>query len=67
MGAMKAPGERLVIPPDIAAKCDGPDQFQNFDRLFRTVIVVPKAEIDKREVAWKRKQARVRSNNSKGA
>src|SRR5258708_3101316 len=33
----------LDIPPDIAAKCTGPGQFEKFDRLFRSVISVPKA------------------------
>lgn len=50
----------MVIPPDIAAKCDGPDQFQNFDRLFRSVIAVPKATIDKEEAKWKRQQMKKR-------
>jgi len=28
--------------------------FQKFDSLFRAVIAVPRAEIDKREAKWKR-------------
>ena len=48
----------ITIPDDIAAKCDGPDQFERFDRLFRAVIATPKAEIDKRETNWKRKRAK---------
>jgi hypothetical protein len=43
----------IVISDELAAKCDGPDQFERFDRMFRTVIAVPKAEIDKREAKWK--------------
>ena len=49
------------IPEDIAAKCDGPDQFQRFDRLFRAVIATPKADIDKADAKWKRKQTKKRS------
>jgi hypothetical protein len=33
----------------VAAKCGGPNQFEHFDRLFRAVIAVPKAAIDKEE------------------
>ena len=50
----------IVIPPDIAAKCEGPDQFQNFDRIFRAVISAPKTAVDKEEAKWKRKQAKKR-------
>jgi hypothetical protein len=42
-----------------------PDQFQNFDRLFRSVIATPKATIDKEEAKWKRKQAKKRDKASK--
>ena len=31
----------MQIPEDIQAKCDAPNQFQNFDRLFRKVISKP--------------------------
>jgi hypothetical protein len=48
----------ISIPEDIAARCDGPDQFEKFDNLFRTVIATPKAEIDKNEAKWKRAQAK---------
>ena len=54
----------ISIPPDIAAKCDGPDQFQNFDRIFRAVIAAPKAAVDKAEAKWKRKQAKKRATRS---
>jgi hypothetical protein len=30
--------------------------FESLDELFRAVIAVPKAEIDKREKEWQRKQ-----------
>jgi hypothetical protein len=51
----------IAIPPDIAAKCDGPDQFQNFDRIFRAVIAAPKSSVDKAEAKWKRAQAKKRA------
>lgn len=50
----------IDIPPEIAAKCDVPNQFENFDRLFRSVISVPKATIDKAEQKWKRDRAKKR-------
>jgi hypothetical protein len=50
----------LEIPPDIAAKCTGPDQFEKFDRLFRSVISVPKADIDKAEAKWRQERAKKR-------
>jgi hypothetical protein len=48
----------IAIPEDIAAKCDGPNEFENFGRLFRAVIAVPKKTIDEEEAKRKRKQAK---------
>jgi hypothetical protein len=31
----------LEITPEIAAKCDGPEQFSKFDRLVRNVLGIP--------------------------
>ncbi len=42
----------------LAEKCDGPDQFNRFDKLFRAVIAVPKTAIDKEEAGWKKERAR---------
>ncbi|MBZ5609802.1 MAG: hypothetical protein LAP38_16190 [Acidobacteriia bacterium] len=36
----------------------GGTPFQRMDNLFRAVIAVPKAEIDKREEKWKREKKR---------
>jgi hypothetical protein len=64
MESMKSP-DPIAIPPEIAAKCDaGGDQFDRFDRLFRAVVAVPKATLEKRERAWKRKQERKRASRS---
>jgi hypothetical protein len=63
--AMKSADSRpIAIPPEIAAKCAGPGQFERFDKLFRSVIAVPKTTIDKEEKKWKRKQARKRTNKA---
>jgi hypothetical protein len=40
MESMKQSDSPMLIPADIVAKCDGPDQFQNFDRLFRKALTV---------------------------
>lgn len=50
----------IAIPDDLAARCDGPDQFEKFDRMFRNVISVPKTAIDKEEAKWKRAQEKKR-------
>ena len=47
----------LSIPHEIAAKCTGVKQFDNFDALFRADISVPKATFDK-EAKWRRGQTR---------
>lgn len=61
------PGSESVASPSpvmnaeltaLAEKCDGPNQFENFDKLFRAVIAVPKAAIDKEEAKWKRARAK---------
>jgi hypothetical protein len=48
----------ITIPDELAAKCSGPDQFENFDKPFRSVIAVPKATVDKRETKWKKQRAK---------
>ena len=36
----------------------GSTPFQKMDNLFRAVIAVPKAEIDRREEEWQRQRGR---------
>jgi hypothetical protein len=36
--------------------------YESLDQLFRAVIAVPKAEIDRREEEWKREHGKKRSN-----
>jgi hypothetical protein len=47
----------LVIPPDIAAKCDGPDQFERFDQMVSALVTVPKSAIAKEEKKYQRARA----------
>ena len=46
---------------DIAARCDGPDQFQNFDRAFRHSLTVSKEAVVKEETRLKKLRARKRA------
>lgn len=45
---------------EIEIKCDAPNQFERFDRLFRAVVSVPKAAVDKEEAKWKRRKKRAK-------
>jgi hypothetical protein len=45
------PEKAIDIPPDIAESCDAPDQGVAFDTVFRRVLSVPKAEVERRERA----------------
>ena len=39
---MKAQAETIA---DLSARCAGPDQFENFDRVFRHSLTVTKAAV----------------------
>ncbi|HEY4360049.1 MAG TPA: hypothetical protein VGN17_03730 [Bryobacteraceae bacterium] len=54
----------ISIPPDIAARCDGPDQFHNFDALVSALIAVPKSAIVKEEKKYQRKRARIKRSKT---
>jgi hypothetical protein len=61
MESMKST-EPISIPADIAAKCDGPDQFENFDRGVRLFLSVPKSAVLKDEAKTKRRKDRAKEN-----
>ena len=46
----------LAIPPEIAAKCDGPNQAETFDRGIRAFLSVPKLAVLKEEAKAKRRK-----------
>ncbi len=48
-----------------APNVPGHTEFEKFDNLFRAVIAVPKAIIDKEEAKWKRARARARKKRAK--
>ena len=59
--------ESAVLNPEITAlatKCDSPTAFQDFDRLFRAVIAVPKAAVDKEEAKWKKARTKKRAKSN---
>jgi uncharacterized protein YdeI (YjbR/CyaY-like superfamily) len=60
---MKQSAKPICIPDDVAARCDNPDQFEKFDKLFRAVIAVPRSDILKEKARWKREHTRKKRVN----
>ena len=60
--------DRPIPPPtdELKAKCDAENQFRNFERVFRSVMSVSKAEVLKREAKEKHRNARKRAKKQKG-
>lgn len=56
---MKSPDPKPIkIPDELIERCNGPDQFEKFDQLFRAVIAVPRSDIVKEKAKWKRTHTR---------
>jgi len=55
---MKSQTETIA---DLNARCEGPNQFEKFDRAFRTSLTVSKTEVLKEEARIKRARARKRA------
>jgi hypothetical protein len=53
---LKSQPQPINISPELAARCDGPDQAAKMDQLFRAVLTVPRAAV--LTDTAKRKQAR---------
>ncbi len=49
---------------ELAARCEGRNQFENFDRAFRKSLTVPKAALLKEEARIKRARARKRAKKT---
>lgn len=49
---------------DLALRCARPDAFQNFDRVVRTSLSVPKEGVLKEEARVKKQRARQRAKKS---
>ena len=60
--------ERPIPEPseELKAQCNAENQFDNFERVFRKVMSVPKAEVLKREAKEKHRNARKRARKKKG-
>jgi len=50
---------------ELKARCDADNQFSNFERVFRAVMSVPKAEVLKREAKEMHRNARKRARAKK--
>jgi hypothetical protein len=57
---MKSQAETIA---DLAVRCAGPSQFENFDRAFRRSLSVPKGAILKEQA--ERRQAREKRRSRK--
>ena len=55
---MKPQSRPIQIPPEIAARCVGPDQSERMDKLFRAVLTVPHSAVLKDTAKRKRKRAK---------
>lgn len=55
---MKSQAETITA---LSARCDGPDQFEKFDRAFRTSLTVSKPAVVKQEARLKRARAKKRA------
>lgn len=51
---------------ELKAQCNADDQLGNFERVFRSVMSVPKAEVLKREKKELHRNARKRARKKKG-
>jgi hypothetical protein len=54
---MKSQAEMFA---ELNARCDGPNQFENFDRAFRKSLTVSKVAVLKEEARLKRARAKKR-------
>ena len=56
----------IPLPTDeLKTQCNAEDQFGNFERVFRSVMSVSKAEVLKREAKEKHRNARKRARAKK--
>jgi hypothetical protein len=51
---------------ELKAQCNAENQFSNFERVFRSVMSVPKVEVLKREAKEKHRNDRKRARKKKG-
>lgn len=51
---------------ELKAQCNAENQFSNFERVFRKVMPVPKAEVLRREAKEMHRNKRRRARKKKG-
>jgi hypothetical protein len=56
--------ERSRTIDELNARCDGPNQFDNFDRAFRKTLTVSKSALLKEEARLKRARTRKRAKKT---
>jgi hypothetical protein len=61
MKPLQDPDAQAKTIADLAARCEGPSQFENFDRAFRASLNVSKPALLKEEARQKRARARKRA------
>jgi hypothetical protein len=56
--------EKSIPAPteELKAQCNAENEFSNFERVFRKVMAVPKAEVLKREAQEKHRNARAKAS-----
>ena len=58
------PGLQARTISELSARCEGQNQFENFDRAFRQSLTVPKEAILKEQEQRKRARAKKRSRKT---
>jgi hypothetical protein len=51
---------------ELNRQCNADNQLSNFERVFRSVIAVPKAEVLRRETKERHRNAQKRARKKKG-
>jgi len=59
------PKQQAETIAELAARCEGRDQFQKFDNAFRSCLSVPKEAVLKEDVRWKRARAKRRARKTR--
>jgi hypothetical protein len=61
---MKPEPSQAETIAELNARCDGPNQFDNFDHAFRKTLTVSKEQLLKEEARLKRARAKKRANKN---
>lgn len=64
MKVMKGKPTQTETIAELNSRCEGPNQFENFDRAFRKSLTVPKEALLKEDARWKRARAKKRTRKT---